>query len=837
MLSTLRRHALAVATAIALSIAALYVSTQASRAQSSDAPPATAAPAGDKIPPVIVETPKQPQQAPAAAPAQKPAESVVEDAPPAPPKKKPAKQAAKPKPKPQVSAVPADEPAPAPASEPPSRSPAAALGSYNPALDLPPNFEFPPGTTLTTAGPVQGYRALSSMSSTKTATPIEEIPQSIQVVPRSVITDQQSVTMTEALQNVSNVQGPTILTLGNTDLQPVTVRGFGAEQWIDGLPVVYNAGDRDSFVNVERVEVLKGPSAILYGGGSGAPIGGAVNIVSKLPTDKASGEAGLKFGSFGFVQPYFDINQPISPNVLFRLTGEYTASDSFVDVIETDRYSINPTLTLTNRTDTTLTIQGRISKVEQQTYQGLPVTGTLIGNFDIERDLFIGPSDIERGHSEAKSVTVTFDHKFNEIFSANLKARYGESSFEQNVQLLQPSGFPVLPAFLPSTFGLANAELYQEQDEFTINPNLQARFNLGESRHTLLLGADYSKIHDSGFLNLDALGFAATVDLANPNPSFPIPYSDPSGPFAPLLGGFTPFSDAKYTLETKGLYAQLQSTFFDRVHVLAGLRKAEIKIDYLEKINYTPLFTLGPAEEFETNEDKVLPRVGAVVDVWNGLSVFASYSEGMRGVPSSQGIDGEPKAEFSVQREAGIRFNIMNQLSGTLSVFEIERDNVLVTVGLGQQAFANQGSEGFEADLIWQPTQNFQLLANYGYVKAEFRDAFQNVPKGNRFSLVPEETARVWANYKFDAPLLKGLSVGAGVFWSAGAFVDDENLYKTEDYFTVDAKVAYETENFVASFNVKNLTDEEYFVPYAWFGSEVAPGEERAYYGSVALKY
>ena len=196
------------------------------------------------------------------------------------------------------------------------------------------------------------------MSSTKTATPLEEIPQSIQVLPKSLLDDQGSRSVTEAIQNVSNAQGVNILGIGNTDLQPLRIRGFGAEQWLDGLPVNYNVGDRDAFANVERIEVLKGPSAILYGGGPGAPVGGAVNVVSKLPTDRAHGEAGVIFGSHAYVRPYFDVDQPLTANgtVLFRVTGEYGASDSFVDVLQSERYSINPTLTLTDKSTTTLTI-------------------------------------------------------------------------------------------------------------------------------------------------------------------------------------------------------------------------------------------------------------------------------------------------------------------------------------------------------------------------------------------------------------------------------------------------------------------------------------------------
>lgn len=431
---------------------------------------AQSAQAAETLPPVVVDT--------TAKPAKKHAKSAN--------KKKSASQASQ--------AV-----APAPLVPPTG---ATALGTYNPALDLP-GLDLPPGTTITTAGPVYGYQALSAFSSTKTATSIEQIPQSIQVIPRSVIEDQDNRSVTETLRNVSNVQGRNDLNIGNTELLQLKLRGFPAEQWLDGLNVTYNSGDRNSFANVERIEVLKGPSAILYGGGEGAPVGGAVNVISKLPTNQKFGEFGLTFGSHSYLQPYFDINQPISADgtVLFRVTGEYTAADSFIDVLEQERYSINPTLTFTNKTDTTVTIQGRKSRYEQQAYQGLPAVGTVAGDFRIDPYLYIGSPNIPKSYSEVEGVTVTADHRFDPVWSFNIKGRWSRTGFDQNSQ----STFVGAP-YMGSEWEIVASEVKQEQEEFTINPNLQARFAAGPTRNTVLFGADYSRVTDRGHHYSDTYG-------------------------------------------------------------------------------------------------------------------------------------------------------------------------------------------------------------------------------------------------------------------------------------------------------------------------------------------
>jgi iron complex outermembrane receptor protein len=698
-----------------------------------------------------------------------------------------------------------------------------ALGSYNPALDVS-GLTLPPGTTITTAGPVDGYRALTAMSATRTATPVAEIPQSIEVVPRSLIEDQQSVSVSEAARNVSNVQGGNTLAVGNADRAPVKIRGFGAEQWLDGLPVPYNVGNRSALANVERIEVLKGANAILYGGGFGAPVGGAINVVSKLPTNVAGGEVGFTVGSHAYLAPMFDVNQPLSADgsVLFRITGEYTAADSFVDVLDQDRYALNPTLTLTDKTDTTLTIQGRVSHLEQQAYQGLPATGTVAGAFHIDPDLFIGTADIPRSKSEVEGITVTLDHRFSPGVTGSVRARWSEAAFDQNSQpVVGGDQYQAIPRVPPSSWAIANADQFQEQEEFTINPSLQGRFGVGESRNTLLVGADYSRVTDEG--HLFAAFLPGLVDLDHP--VFPFPYVDP----VPGMPGFTPFFDFENVYTTMGLYAQLQSTLWGRVHLLGGLRLADIDIDYFEKALPSP-------QSFDTEKTKLLPRTGAVVDLTPGLSVYASYGEGMQWGGFARGIV-NPKPEESQQREAGFKFNAGGGLTGTIAVFDIDRLNAPAPAGFGVSVLTDQHARGIDADAIWQPDRNWRVLASYGFVDAEFANNTTVAAKGNGLPGVPEHSGRLWVNYTFDPDVLRGWSVGAGIYLASGAFVESGNLFKTDGYLTIDTSLAYETDRYKTAFNVKNVTDEHYFVQYTWLGGQVAPGEDRTFYGTFAIKY
>ncbi|MGZ4981377.1 MAG: TonB-dependent siderophore receptor [Methylobacter sp.] len=374
----------------------------------------------------------------------------------------------------------------------------------------------------------KSYTATNTTSATKTDTPIMQTPQSIQVIKRSLMDDQQNITVSESLRNVSGVvpNNPVF----TPDSEFTLIRGFAAEQLIDGFTQYRNPGDRESTVNIERIEVLKGTNSILYSGGAGSPVGGLVNIVTKLPQAAASRDLGFKIGTNNYYQPYLDINQPLTKNILTRFTGEYTDAGSYLDVVKTQRYNLNPTITFTNNDTTTFTIQGKVSRWEQHEYQGLPATGTVTGRFQTPRNTFVGPSNIPDSSSEFSGVWGTLDHKFNDMWSLNLKARHAQSEFDEKVQSLAGAdGFITDRPFFANTWALFNAELSQKQEELSFLGNVTAKFDYGPTKNTVLIGADHSKLDDKGFMDVDMgrFGFGAgTVDLSRP--SFPAAYG-PAG--------------------------------------------------------------------------------------------------------------------------------------------------------------------------------------------------------------------------------------------------------------------------------------------------------------------
>ncbi|OYU48196.1 MAG: TonB-dependent siderophore receptor [Rhizobiales bacterium PAR1] len=673
----------------------------------------------------------------------------------------------------------------------------------------------------TTAGPVRGYQAITSLSATKTDLPIQNTPQSVMVLPRKVLEDQGAQTISEALTNVSGVLPLNPLTFGQ--LNP-KIRGFAAERVVDGLPNYYDAGARDLTVNVERLEVLKGPQGVLFSGGANAT-SGVVNTVSKLPTATRFAEFGLTGGSFRTISPYFDINQPLNKDgtVLFRMTGQYEHAHSFIDVLTRQNFTLNPTLVLTNNSGTTLTLQGHYSKREQQDYSGLPTIGTLDRSaFSIRRHLFPGSPDVPRTKSDLASLTAKLDHEFNSTWSSSTVLRVGQSKYYEPSQ-----GLTSNTPSAGSSFDVYNIKIDQTTKEISFNETLKARFDTGPAKHTALFAVDYNRVTDNGKMFGDFVG-TPTNYLTGPFPA----YSE-TGPF------WGTYIDARNRYSVMGATAQVQSSLYDRFHLVAGGRLARIQVSDND-LTGTRAFLTGGSNLAKTDTTKFLPRIGAAFDVTKSITLFAGYSEGMRPVPYLLSL-APMKPELSKQAEAGIKLNTDFGLSATLAAFEVRRKNVPVadpaTFGFTSIQSSEQRSRGFEADVIYQPNANWSFLANYAYTDTEVKKDTTAANVGQPLPGVPRNTGRLWANYLVTSGVAKGLSFGAGVYAASGQMVELGRTWRTQAYATIDAKIAYEYDNWKFSIVGKNLTNTKYFTRYEYFAGRVVPGAPTSVYATISKKF
>ncbi|MEO1367422.1 MAG: TonB-dependent receptor, partial [Acidobacteriota bacterium] len=485
-----------------------------------------------------------------------------------------------------------------------------------------------------------------SDGATRTRTPLVETPQSIQVLNRRLLEEQQVRTLDQALVNVSGVvpSRPEELVL-----QQPLVRGFASEIFIDGLqafgltPVV----DPTSTINVERIEVLKGPSSGLFGGGVGAPLGGLINIVSKRPLDEARYGVELRLGEFETRGAAFDLNVPTGPRSAFRVTGEVEDSESYIDAVEQQKYAFFPTFATRLGDRTRLTMRAQVSRVENLEYVGLPASIAVAGDFSVDPDRFSGATDAPLTVIENQLLTARLDHRFRPGLDGVLEARYYNSSFEEFSTFPFFAFFPPDPDE-PTRFAILSGQLPTDVEQRTLSSRVEWSFGAGETRHRLLAGVE-----------LDRTDYDAATGF-NFSPIGVLDYADRGadlqfGEIPPL----TSFFDD--TFDTLAVYVQDQISF-GPVRLLAGLRATRLRVEQRPNLDET--------------YDELTPRLGLSVDLGVGVAAFAGYSEGFRGVLFFQGPEGSsPVPESSEHTEVGFKWSRAD-LEGSVALYELVRSNV-----------------------------------------------------------------------------------------------------------------------------------------------------------------
>lgn len=662
------------------------------------------------------------------------------------------------------------------------------------------------------AGAVSGYQGVASTTATGTPTPLRQTPQSVQVVTGDVLKDQASPSIAAALNNVSAAQG--------TDARQTPgwnstlVRGFAADTYLDGMANYFNSGDPNAMANIDRIEVLKGPNGVLFGGGSGTPVGGMVNIVSKQPMDENAASVTASAGMHGQAGLSFDVNRANAAGLAARMTGSLDRGPNQIKELGTKRYSLNPSVRWTNG-ETTLTVQGRLTNWQQKDYPGLPATGTIAGDFRLPREMYIGNPDLPDSTARARSLTATLEHKLAEGWTSTTQIRWGRSRFREYSQIT--FGQTPKAGAGPSTWDLYNSVVAQDQTEASVSTRVTGEFAGGGATHKLVFGADYSRLTDEGAMFMDGTG---TVDLRNPVwPAYVLPKT-------------MAMSDGDNTYRTGGLFVQTQSDF-GRLHVLSGLRLARLEIDQISP---------GTGRKSLTRETKVLPRLGAVYDVNDQVSVFAGYSEGMKGNPFVF-YAGKAKPEYSRQGEIGVKFDTGNGLSGSVAAFRIDRKNVPVTnpndqMGATQIPEGRQRSTGIEADLVWQAGGPWKVIGNYALVNARLTADIPNGAKsGAGLPGVPRHQAGVWVDYDRRDADGQGWRAGAGLRGASSVWLDQANQWKLPGYVALDASASLTRGKMEFAVQGRNLTGADYWTRNNFLGGTVAPGEGRQIGVSLTTRF
>lgn len=631
-------------------------------------------------------------------------------------------------------------------------------------------------------GPVQGYVAKRSVSATKTDTPIVETPQSISVITADLIRDQGSLTIQDSLRYVAGMRGEAYGFDSRGDF--ALVRGTSPGVFLDGLQksVGYYNNTRTDPYTLERVEVLKGPSSMLYGQ---SPVGGLLNFVSKRPQAEQKSELQLQYGSFDRKQIAFDSTGPLDEDgtLLYRVVAIQRDSQTQVDHTKDNRLVFMPSLTWRPNEQFEWTLMANVQKDDSGTTSSfLPHRGTVLsapyGEIGSER--FVSEPGFDEYDAEQKALTSQMAWRVDDTWTLRQNLRWQKSKVSYQTMYGWP---PVLGA----DDRTVNRVYYVSKPEVTIwsaDHQAEARFDTGALQHTTLVGIDYRhSVTDSK----TARGSATPLDLYDPvYDTF-----DPSG--------ITLSDVPQQRVAQQGLYVQDQIRL-DKWLATLGLRKdwADTRVE----------------QGTRQKDDAVTGRVGLTYLFDNGVAPYISYSESFTPII---GLDSLTQQSYKPlegeQWELGVKYQPAG--SNTLltaAVFDLREKNrqmpnpanPLSTIQAGEARV-----KGLELEGLVEMNSNWDLISTYTYLDSEVVKG-PSAQQGKRIASVPEHMASLWSQHRFSIAGIPGFSVGAGVRY-VGASWDGTDSLKTPSTTLFDAMLGYAYQDWAFTLNATNLEDETYY--------------------------
>ncbi|WP_024561641.1 ferrichrome porin FhuA [Franconibacter pulveris 601] len=666
-------------------------------------------------------------------------------------------------------------------------------------------------------GPAPTIAAKRTATATKTDTPIEKTPQSISVVTNEEMEIRQPASVKEALGYTPGVNVSTRGASNTYDF--LIIRGFSAEgqsqnNYLDGLKLqgnFYNDAVIDPYF-LERVELLRGPTSVLYGKSNP---GGLVNMVSKRPTTEPLHEIQFQVGTDNLYQTGFDFSDSLDDNGEFsyRLTGLARSADAQQERAEEQRYTIAPSFSWRPDDKTNFTFLSYFQNEPDTGYYGwLPKEGTvdpLPNGERLSTDFNEGAQNNTYSRNQ-KMVGYSFDHAFDDTFTVRQNLRFAENKTSQNsVYGYGMCSDPINSANAACT-GIPASERghyltrqYVADNEklqnFSVDTQLQSTFATGDVDHVLLTGVDFMRMRNDIDSWFGYAGSVAALDVYNPSyDNFDFGSREPV-----VSGAYSIVNTQKQT----GIYAQDQAQWNNWVLTLGG------RYDWAEQKS----LNRSTGTEDSRNDNQFTWRGGINYLFDNGVSPYFSYSESFEPA-STTGAGGDIFAPSKgKQYEAGVKYVPKDMpVVVTGAVYQLTKTNNLMGDPAGS-FFSVQGGEirsrGVELEAKAAVNANINVLASYTYTDAEYTTDTNY--KGNTPVQVPKHMASLWGDYTFNDGPLSDLTLGTGGRFIGSSYGDPANTFKVGSAAVMDAVVKYDLARFglagsSVAVNVNNLLDREY---------------------------
>ena len=625
------------------------------------------------------------------------------------------------------------------------------------------------------------YSARKTRSATKTGTPLLDVPQAVTVVTDKLIADQAMTGLTDTLRYMPGVgvaQGE-----GNRDTPVMRGNSTTGDFFVDGVrdDVQYI---RDTY-NVERVEALKGPNAMIFGRGG---TGGVINRVTRQ-ADGASHRSGtVQVGSGNRSRGTLDFGTGIGDggnNAGFRINALYEDSESFRDGYELKRYGINPTFGTDLGADTRLSLSYERFHDERVADRGVP---SLNGRpLDVDPSTFFGNAGQSPVEATVDAFDAVIEHDFGNDLQLRNHLRYADyDKFYQNVFAGAVDASAQTVSIAAYNNATTRKNLFNQTD-------LVWKTSAGGMQHTMLAGVEFGRQETD---NLRMTGYFGAPGSSST--SIHVPLADPAST--------TPveFRPSATDASNHGV--------------------AKIAAVYLQ------------------DQIELSPRAGLVFKPIENVSLYASYSKAYQPragdqLSSLSASNAALDPETFRSRELGAKWDIRPELQASISVYRLDRGNVAVTDPADATRMIlvdGQTAKGVELGVAGRITEAWQVMGGYAYQTGEITSTQSSAAvAGNRLAQLPKHSASLWNRYDFN----QSFGVGLGIIHRGGIFANVDNAVTLPAFTRFDAAVYWTLSPALQlQLNIENLGDKRYFAS-AHSNNNISPGAPRSAWLSLNYRY
>lgn len=669
--------------------------------------------------------------------------------------------------------------------------------------------------------------------------PVMDLPQAVAVIGQATIREQQAQRLSDVVKNVNGVYLASTRA-GTQETFSARGYGFGSYNMFKNGSRV-NSGTFPEMSSLERVEVLKGSAAILYG--QVAP-GAVMNLVTKQPKFEGGGEVSMRVGSYDLYKPAFDIYGPISGKVAYRLNGTYESAGSFRDHVQSKRYYVNPSLLFRVSPRTEVLVQGDYLKHDFTPDFGI---GTNNGKsiVDVPRNTFFG-APWQYAKTQQYTAGVTVKHHLNENWALNANVAYQKYKRDYfSIERLQ---------FKDGKLGRPLGRQLNDEDYYSATFDVTGKVKTGSIEHTILAGIDGDRYKtEATAFTIDAIKGITydTLSLDDPE-KYPLRTDMPNAAANALT--VTPVTRF-------GGYVQDLISISEKLKVLAGVRWSYVETGAPEKTDYK---TGAVAKTAANRYDNAFsPRFGVVYKPVSTTAFFVSYSNSF--TPNS-GYDVDSvnmKPSMIDQFEAGVKNDFFDgKLSANLTVYKIRNSNLAQVApfkrdGVTPNTDANMKaliggttSNGVEVDIAGHPVAGLDLMLGYSYNDIFVSEAVApaegttngNLLKGDRLVNNPHHTANASAFYTLRNGAAKGLKFGVMAFYTGDRNVGWNNtsaqpdrMFHVKGYTTLDLNIGYGWRQFSFMGKISNITNEYNFLVHENYS--INPIPPRQFTATVAYRF